>query len=125
VLASPAAVSLTAKVPTPPWRRTELPGADVIYVDKQLQNLAERTSIAVKYIADNFPHAQRTQVYTDRSARKATENGARSSSTQTTSPHHRKIPTFTKLKQSSPRCNCPQETDSRREGQTGDLHRLW
>jgi hypothetical protein len=55
------AVSLTAKVPTPPWRRTELQGliCDIPgIVDKQLQTPAERKSIAVKYIADNYPHAQ-------------------------------------------------------------------
>jgi hypothetical protein len=78
VLASPAAASLTAKVPTPPWRRTEL--LELIsdihgIVDKQLQTSAERKSIAVKYISDNFPHAQWTHAYTDGSAKKATEKG--------------------------------------------------
>jgi hypothetical protein len=78
VLARPAAVSLSAKVPTPPWRRTELP--DLIcdipgIVDKQSQTSAERKSIAVKYISDNFPQAQWTHAYTDGSARNAIENG--------------------------------------------------
>jgi hypothetical protein len=63
VLASPAAVSLTANVPTPSWRRTELPEliCDIPgIVDKQLQTSAERKNIAEKYITDNFPRAQWT-----------------------------------------------------------------
>jgi hypothetical protein len=46
-LASPAAVSLAVKVPTPPWIRTELPKliCHIPYVDKQLQTSAERKSI--------------------------------------------------------------------------------
>jgi hypothetical protein len=74
VLTRSAAVSLSAIVPTPPWRRTELtelicdiPGI----VDKQLQTSAERKNIAVKYITDSFPVAQWTQAYTDGSAKKA------------------------------------------------------
>jgi hypothetical protein len=62
VLARPSAVSLTAKVPTPPWRRTELlelicdiPGI----VDKQLQTLVKRKSIAVKYITIFLRHSGR------------------------------------------------------------------
>ena len=71
-----AAVSLTANVPTPPWKRTELP--ELIceipgIVDKQLQTSAERKSIAVKYIKDNFPRAQWTHAYTDGSAKKEVE----------------------------------------------------
>ena len=78
VLAKPAAVSLTAKVPTPPWRRTELPEliCDIPGItDKQSQTSAERKSIAVKYISDNFPRAQWTHAYTDGSAKNATEDG--------------------------------------------------
>jgi hypothetical protein len=76
--ASPAAVSLTAKDPTPPWRRTELPGLiwDIPgIVDKQLQTSGERKIITVKYIKDNFHQAQWTHAYTNGSAKKATENG--------------------------------------------------
>jgi ribonuclease HI len=43
----------------------EIPGI----VDKQLQTSAERKSIAVKYITDNFPRAQWTHTYTDGSAK--------------------------------------------------------
>jgi hypothetical protein len=51
VLVSPATVSPTAKVHTPPWKRTELPEliCDIPgIVDKQLQTSAKRISIAVK-----------------------------------------------------------------------------
>jgi hypothetical protein len=71
-------VSLTANVPTPPWKRTELPEliCDILgIVDKQLQISAERKSIAVQYITDNFSRAQWTHAYTDGSAKKATANG--------------------------------------------------
>jgi ribonuclease HI len=44
-------------------------------VDKQLQTSAERKSIAVQHITDNFPRAQWTHAYTDGSAKKATANG--------------------------------------------------
>ena len=43
-------------------------------MDKQLQTSAERKSIAVKYIRDNYPRAQWTHAYTDGSAKKATAN---------------------------------------------------
>jgi hypothetical protein len=78
VLASPAAVYLMAKVPTPPCKRTELPEliCDIPgIVDKQLKTSAERKSIAVNLLTDNFPHAQWTHAYTDGSAKKVTENG--------------------------------------------------
>jgi hypothetical protein len=78
VLANPAAVSLTANVPTPPWKKTELPEliCDIPgIVDKQLQTSAERKNIAVKYITDNFLRAQWAHEYTDGSAKKATTNG--------------------------------------------------
>jgi hypothetical protein len=57
-LTSPKAVSLTAKTPTPPWRRTELPEliCDIPgIIDKELQTTAERKCIAVEYINDSFP----------------------------------------------------------------------
>lgn len=60
-LARSAAVSLTAKVPTPPWRRTELPElicAIPGIADKQLQTPAESKSIAVEYIKANYPQSQ-------------------------------------------------------------------
>jgi hypothetical protein len=56
-LASPVAVSLTANIPTSPWKRTELP--DLIceipgIVDKQLQKAIHRKCIAVEFINDSF-----------------------------------------------------------------------
>jgi ribonuclease HI len=77
-LAKATAVSLTAKVPSPPWRRTELPElicAIPGIVDKKLQTPAERKSIAVEFIKANYPQAQWTHAFTDGSAKNATENG--------------------------------------------------
>jgi hypothetical protein len=77
VRTSPSAVSLTAKVPPPPWGKTghpELICAIPGILDKQLQTSGEKKHRS-KVHNGQFTSRTVTHAYKDGSAKKATENG--------------------------------------------------